>query len=149
MKYLMLTLSLLLIQGCAKSLEGDVYSRDEAQRTMNMQMATITATKPIVIEGDRSQTGKLAGGLIGGAAGYGVTESNTQALTTAIGTVAGAVVGQMAEEQLSRAQGLEITLKLDNGEDIIIVQEVDDVGDFVAGDKVKLVSGSGKLHVTK
>lgn len=149
MKYLIIVLSLLLAQGCAKSLEGDVYSRDEAQRTMNVQWATIIETKPIVIEGDRSQKGQMAGGIIGGAAGYGVTDSNTRALTTAIGTVAGAIVGEMAEEQLTNAQGLEITIKLDNGENIIIVQEVENVNDFVAGDKVKLVSGSGKLHVTK
>jgi len=149
MKYLIITLSLLLAQGCAKSLEGDVYSRDEAQRTLNVQWATITETKPVVIEGDRSQKGQMAGGIIGGAAGYGVTDSSTRALTTAIGAVAGAVVGQIAEEKMTRAQGLEITIKLDNGESIIIVQEVKDVSDFVAGDRVKLVSGSGKLHVTK
>lgn len=149
MKYPIIILTLLLAQGCAKSLEGDVYSRDEAQRTMNVQWATITETKPIVIEGDRSQKGQMAGGIIGGAAGYGVTDSNTRALTTAIGTVAGAIAGEMAEEQLTKAQGLEISIKLDNGENIIIVQEVKDVGDFVAGDRVKLVSGSGKLHVTK
>lgn len=149
MKYLIIALALGLTQGCAKSLEGDVYSRDEAQRTMHVQWATITETKPVVIEGDRSQKGQMAGGIIGGAAGYGVTDSNTRALTTAIGTVAGAIVGEMAEEKLTRAQGMEISLKLDNGENIIIVQEVNDVSDFVAGDRVKLVSGSGKLHVTK
>jgi outer membrane lipoprotein SlyB len=149
MKYLTMILSLLLVQGCAKSLEGDVYSRDEAQRTLQVQWATITATKPIVIEGDRSQSGKMAGGIIGGAAGYGVTDSSTRALTTAIGAVAGAIAGQIAEEKMTRAQGMEITLQLENGENIIIVQEVNDVNDFAAGDRVKLVSGSGKLHVTK
>lgn len=149
MKYFIIALSLLLAQGCAKSLEGDVYSRDEAQRTMNVQWATVVGAKPIVIEGDRSQTGQMAGGVIGGAAGYGVTDSSTRALTTAVGAVAGAIVGQMAEEKMTRAQGMELTLKLDNGESIIIVQEVKEVTDFVAGDRVKLVSGSGKLHVTK
>lgn len=149
MKYLICTIALFLIQACAPSLEGDVYSREEALRTLNVQWANVVSTKPVVIEGDRSNTGKMAGGLIGGAAGHGVTESSTRALTTAVGAVAGAMVGQIAEEKMSRAQGLEMTLKLDNGETIIIIQEVDNVSDFVAGDRVQLVSGSGKLRVSK
>ena len=150
MKILMTTLFLLLLQACASSLEGDVYSRDEARQTMQVQWATVVSTKPVVIEGERSNTGKLAGGLIGGAAGHVVTDSNTQVLTTAVGAVAGAMVGQAAEERMTRAQGLELTIKMDNnGETIVIVQEVKSVSDFAAGDHVKLVSGGGKLHVTK
>lgn len=149
MKYLLIVLALFTVAGCARSLEGDVYSREEAQRTMYVQWATVVSTKAVVIEGDRSNAGKVAGGLIGGAAGYGVTQSSTRAVTTAVGAVAGAVAGQAIEEKATRAQGLELTVKMDNGETIIIVQEVKSVNDFVAGDRVKLVSGSGKLHATK
>lgn len=150
MKPLLILVLVLLTQACASSLEGDVYSREEARQTMNIQWATVVSTKPVVIEGDRSNTGKLAGGLIGGAAGHGVTDSNTQALTTAVGAVVGAIAGQAVEERATRAQGMELTLKMDStGETIVVIQEVQDVNDFVAGDRVKLVSGSGKLHATK
>jgi outer membrane lipoprotein SlyB len=140
---------LVLLQACASSLEGDVYSRDEALRSMNFQWATIEAVKPVVIEGDRTNKGALAGGLIGGAAGHTVTNSSTQPLVTAVGAVAGAIAGQMAEEKMTRAQGAEISLKMDNGEHIIIVQEVESVNEFGVGDRVKVVSGSGKLRVAK
>jgi len=84
-------ISLLLIQGCASSLKGDVYSRNEAQKTLAFRWGTVESTKPVVIEGDRSEKGLLAGGLIGGLAGSGVTDSRTQGLVTVVGAVAGAV----------------------------------------------------------
>jgi len=144
-----LLLAMFLLQGCASSLKGDVYSRDEAQKTMNFKWATIESTRPVVIEGDRSEKGTLAGAVIGGVAGNSVTSSRTQGLATAVGAVAGAIAGQMAEEKMTRAQGLEITLKVDDGSNLIIVQEVEKVDDFVAGDRVKVITGSGKLRVAK
>jgi len=139
----------LLLQGCASSLEGDVYSRNEAQKAMNFKWGTIESTKPVVIEGDRTEKGQLAGAIIGGVAGNGLTNSRTQGLATAVGVVAGAIAGQMAEEKMTRAQGLEITLKLDNGENVVIVQEVEKVDEFAVGDRVKVISGNGKLRVAK
>ena len=138
-----------LLHGCASSLEGDVYSRAEAQKTMNFKWGTVESTRPVVIEGDRSEKGQLAGAIIGGVAGHGATDSRTQGLATAVGAVAGAIAGTMAEEKMSRAQGLEITLKLDDGQNLVIVQEVESVDEFVAGDRVKIISGQGKLRIAR
>lgn len=140
---------LVILQACASSLEGDVYSRNEAQSSMSFQWATIEAIKPVVIEGDRSNKGALAGGLIGGAAGHAATGSSTQPLVTAVGAVAGAIAGQAVEEKATRAQGAEISLKMDNGEHIIIVQEVKNLGEFAVGERVRVIAGSGKLRVAK
>lgn len=139
----------LLLQGCASSLEGDVYTRGEAQKTMNFKWGTIESTRPVVIEGDRSEKGQLAGAVIGGVAGHGTTNSGTQGLATAVGAVAGAVIGQMTEEKMTRAQGLEITLKMDDGQNVVLVQEVEKIDEFVAGNRVKVISGQGKLRVAK
>jgi len=142
-------LAVLLAQGCASSLKGDVYSRDEAQKTMNFRWGTIESTRPVVIEGDQSGKGAVAGAVIGGIAGSGVTGSRTQGLITAVGAVAGAIAGTAAEKKMSQAQGLEITLKIDDGSNVIIVQEVEKVDEFIAGDRVKVISGNGKLRVAK
>jgi len=138
-----------LLHGCAKSLEGDVYSREEAQKTMNFRWGTIESTRPVVIEGDRSEKGQLAGAIIGGMAGHGATNSSTQGLATAVGAVAGAIAGTMAEEKMSRTQGLEITLQMDDGQNLVIVQEVKSVDEFAAGQHVKVISGNGKLRIAK
>jgi outer membrane lipoprotein SlyB len=139
----------LLLQGCASSLEGDVYSREEAQKAMNFKWGVVETTRPVLIEGDRSAKGQMAGAVIGGAAGYGVTDSRAKALASAVGAVAGAVAGTMAEEKMTRAQGMEITLKLDDGQHIVLVQEVENINEFVAGDRVKIISGQGKLRIAK
>jgi len=141
--------SVLLMQGCANSLKGDVYSRDEAQKTMNFRWGTVESTRPVVIEGDQTGKGAVAGAVIGGIAGSGVTDSRTGGLITAVGAVAGALAGTAAEKKMSQVQGLEITLKLDDGSNVIIVQEVEKVDEFVSGDRVKVISGNGKLRVAK
>lgn len=138
-----------LLASCARSLQGDVYSREEAQRAMNFEWGTVEATRPVVIEGDRSEKGTLAGAVIGGIAGNTATAGRGQGLATAVGAVAGAIAGQATEEKMTRAQGLEITLRLDSGDHKVIVQEVKDVNEFVAGDRVKVITGAGKLRVAK
>jgi outer membrane lipoprotein SlyB len=139
----------LLLLGCASSLEGDVYARDDAQKAMNVRWATVESTRAVVIEGSRSAKGELAGAVIGGAAGYGVTDSRAKALTSAVGAVAGAMAGTAAEEKMTRAQGLEITLKFDDGQHIVTVQEVETVNEFIAGDRVKVITGQGKVRVAR
>ena len=126
-----------------------MYSREEAQKTMNFRWGTIESTRPVVIEGDRSEKGQLAGAIIGGMAGHGATNSSTQGLATAVGAVAGAIAGTMAEEKMSRTQGLEITLQMDDGQNLVIVQEVKSVDEFAAGQHVKVISGNGKLRIAK
>jgi outer membrane lipoprotein SlyB len=147
--FLTILITSFLLQGCASSLEGDVYTREEAQKAMSFRWGTVETTRPVIIEGDRSAKGQVAGAVIGGAAGYGVTDSRTRALTSAVGAVAGAIAGQMAEEKMTRAQGLEITLKLDDGQHVVIVQEVENVDEFTPGNRVKVISGQGKLRVSR
>jgi len=144
---LLTLMSMLLLPGCASSLKGDVYSRDEAQKAMAFRWATVRETKPVVIQGDRTEKGALAGAVIGGLAGAGTTHSSSQGLVTAVGAVAGAIAGQMAEEKMTRAQGLEITVHTDDGEDLVLVQEVDKTDDFASGDRVKVISDNGKMRV--
>ncbi len=55
-------------------------------------------------------------------------------MARAAGTIAGAAAGSAIEESATRQTGLEITVKLDNGETVSIVQEADerfDEGDLV------------------
>jgi hypothetical protein len=67
-----------------------------------------------------------------------------------VGAVVGAVVGGMAgaavEEGVTRKTGLEITVRLDNGQLTAIVQEGDEA--FHPGERVRLLSGSGGTRVT-
>jgi outer membrane lipoprotein SlyB len=66
---------------------------------------------------------------------------------TVVGAIAGAAAGSAVEEGVTRKQGLEITVRLDNGTLLAVVQEADVT--FQVGDAVKVLTGSdGTTRVT-
>lgn len=137
-----------LASGCASSLKGDVYSREEARQTMNVRLATVLEVRPVVIEGDRNALGGVAGAVIGGVAGSAAGGGKGTQLATAVGAVAGAVIGQMTQEKMTRAQGVELVLQLDGGKTLSLVQEVDQLDRFKPGDRVRLIDSDGATRVT-
>jgi len=69
-------------------------------------------------------------------------------LAGAVGAVAGAAVGQTVEERVTRQSGLQITIDLDRGETIAIVQAADVA--FAHGERVKVLRrGDGAARVAK
>ena len=63
-----------------------------------------------------------------------------------LGAVVGGLAGSAAEEGITRKDGLEITVKLDGGAMIAIVQEADEA--FKPGDKVRIVENADTSRVT-
>ncbi|HSC76691.1 MAG TPA: hypothetical protein VLB90_10705 [Pseudomonadales bacterium] len=148
MKRILLSLvTCLYLAGCADDLSGDTYSRDDARQPMNVSYGTIIGVRPVKIEGDRDFIGQGGGAVIGGMAGNTMGGGSGRNLTTAIGAVAGAVAGGAAQEGMTRAQGAEITVRLDSGSTIAIVQEVQHLNDFVTGQRVRLTEGNGNTRV--
>ena len=63
-----------------------------------------------------------------------------------IGAVAGGLAGSAAEEAVTRKDAFEITVKLDGGGLIAVVQEADEK--FNAGDRVRIVENGGTSRVS-
>jgi outer membrane lipoprotein SlyB len=101
--------------------------------------------REVNIEGQKSQLGMYGGGLIGGAAASG-GRGVGGAIVQASGAVVGAVAGQAVEEAATRKRAQEITIRLDDGSTVTIVQEVS-TGVFMDGDRVKVTSGGGQARV--
>ena len=143
-----LCVSPFLIGGCASDLGGDDYSRWETRRVMTVRFATVEIVRPVTLEGTRSPVGAVAGavvgGVIGGSIGGGHTSSTIGAV---IGSVAGGVGGAALEESATRRRGLEITVELDEGGYVAIVQ-ADQGEDFQPGDRVRLVGNGEAIRVT-
>lgn len=99
----------LLLGGCASSLTGDSYSRDEARRVQTVRMGTIESLRPVKIEGTKTPIGGGAGAIVGGVAGSAVGGGRGSIVAAVIGAVAGGLAGSAAEEGLTRTQGVEIT----------------------------------------
>ena len=143
-----ISLLMLSLTGCAPGLQGDTYSRSEARQVQEVAFGTILSTNPVVIEGRQTDVGQLPGAIIGGVAGSSVGEGKGQEIFTILGAVGGAVVGSMIEEQATRAQGLELTIKMDSGKTLSIVQEVDSVNAFIAGQRVRVLTQGALARVS-
>lgn len=131
----------LLAGGCASSRSGQVYSRDHARKSHTVQIGIVETVKRVRIEGTRTGIGAAAGGATGGVLGRSVGKGTGKDVATVLGAVAGGMAGASAEEKITQKDGLEITVKLDYGEVIAIVQEADE--DFAVGDRVRVLTGPG------
>lgn len=138
---LLLLCSVVVLAGCASRQSGDVYSRSQAQRQLSVFYGTVLVVSPVMIEGTKTGLGTVAGGVMGGIAGNTVGGGHGQALATAAGAIGGALLGSAIEEGSTRRNGLEITVELDSGEVIAVVQEADDL--YAVGDRVRILRGAG------
>lgn len=135
-----------VLAGCAPGLGGGSYTRDEARREQNVRMGVVESVRPVQIEGTRSGVGPAAGAVVGGVAGSTVGGGRGSTVAAVIGAVAGGVAGQALEEGTTRKNGVEITVKLNNGALVAIVQEADEI--FHAGDRVRILSDGSTSRVT-
>jgi outer membrane lipoprotein SlyB len=136
------------ISGCAKpSASANVYTYGQAQREQLVRLGTVIAVRSIVIQQDHtSGAGAVAGAAVGGVAGSSVGQGNGNTLAIVGGAILGALAGNVIEDQAGKRDGLEITVRLDNGELRVIAQEAD-VQLFV-NQRVQLISGAGPTRVT-
>jgi len=128
-----------LLTGCASSNSGEVYSREQARRTQTVQLGTVQSVKNVRIEGTRSAVGPVAGGIGGGVVGSTIGAGKGSVLAALGGAALGAVGGAVAEEKLTKKAGLEITVKLDSGSTIAVVQEADVM--YSVGERVRVLTG--------
>ncbi|MCX7140324.1 MAG: glycine zipper 2TM domain-containing protein [Proteobacteria bacterium] len=136
-----------VVSGCASTSSGSVYSGAQTRGEQTVRMGVVESVRQVTIEGSRSGVGTLAGGAVGGVAGSNIGGgSRGSAIGTILGAVAGGVAGNAIEQGTSQKPGLEITVKLDNGELRAITQDADEV--FRAGERVRLLSGGGVTRVT-
>lgn len=152
-KSTVLTVSLLaaamFVGGCQSTLSGDSYSRDEARKVQVVRMGTIESLRPVKIEGTKTPIGSGAGTIVGGVAGSGVGGGRGSAVAAVIGAVAGGMLGAATEEGLTRTQGVEITVREDDGSLRAYVQEVQQNEVFRVGDRVRILTVNGTSRVTR
>lgn len=146
MRYLIILIAVALA-GCASSNAGDVYSRDETRQIQHIKMAVVESVRQVKIEGTNTGVGAVAGGVVGGVAGSSLGNGRGEIITGVIGAVAGALAGSAAEGALTKKDGIEITVKLESGELVAIVQEAT-TEEFHPGEKVRLIESGGTTRVS-
>lgn len=139
-----------LLSGCAQQgLYGTSYSRDQVRQAQTVQYGTIESVTPVVIEGrDDGVVGAGTGAVVGGIAGSQVGGGSGRTLATVVGAVAGGLVGQRVEKSATTRQGQEMTIRLDSGRVVSVVQEVENDQFFRPGERIKVLGQGSTLRVT-
>ncbi len=146
--FLMLALFVITLSGCATSRSGEVYSADEARKVQTVETGTIESVKQVLIQGDQTPIGAIAGGVTGGVVGSSIGHGHGRDVATVIGAIAGAAAGAAIEKGVAQKNGLELVINKDNGGTIVIVQEADVL--FSPGDRVRIISSPyGETRVSK
>ncbi|ACT47400.1 glycine zipper 2TM domain-containing protein [Methylotenera mobilis] len=134
------------LAACASSNSGSVYSREDARKTQTVRTGTVESVRQVKLEGTKTPIGTVAGGAIGGIAGSSVGGGKGSTIAAVLGAVVGGIAGSAAEEVATRKDALEITVKLDGGGLLAVVQEADEP--FSAGQRVRLIENGGTTRVS-
>ncbi|HEY5624477.1 MAG TPA: hypothetical protein VIV14_12010 [Gammaproteobacteria bacterium] len=146
----MVIIAAVLTSGCATpSSSGSVYPRHDTRTAYNVEYGEVIATRVVEIEGETSFVGVWGGATVGRAAGGALSGGgDTRRVAQAVGGVAGAVAGEALEKKITAEDGLEITVRLDSNDTIVVVQEHDVV--FLPGDRVRVLFGPrGSTRLTQ
>lgn len=138
----------LTLTACATS-SPDVIQRGDAQRLSQVQDGVVLSIRDVVVDGSQSGIGAAVGGVTGAVVG--ATRGGSNAESNAIGLlvgVAGALAGNAIERMGTREEATELLIQLKGGERRAVVQAKGSET-LVPGDKVILITNSGKVRVTK
>ena len=139
--------SVLVLSACAPGQGANSYSRSQARTEQSVRMGTVEGVRVVRLDGTRTPVGTLAGGVVGGVAGSAIGQGRGSTIGAVLGAVAGGLAGSAIEEGVTRKEGLEITVRLDNGNIIAITQEADE--QFKPGERIRVLSGGGVSRVTR
>lgn len=135
------------LNGCAGGLGSANYERTETRRAYEVKMGVVESVRSVMIEGTQSGVGVATGAVVGGVVGSEIGGGKGKTLATVIGAVAGGVAGSAAEKGLTKKPGLEITVRLDGGRTLAVIQE--DAGErFSVGERVRILESGGQTRVT-
>ncbi|WP_413738948.1 outer membrane lipoprotein SlyB [Sodalis sp. RH21] len=150
-RLLVVTLAGLTLAGCASnnSLSGDVYSASEAKQVQSVTYGTLVGVRPVQIQGgdDSNVIGALGGAVLGGFLGNTLGGGTGRSLATAAGAVAGGVAGQGVQGAANRTQGVELEVRKDDGNTIMVVQKQGNTR-YSVGQRVAIASNGRNVTVS-
>jgi len=127
--------SLLLFNGCATN-NGPEYSGENYTQIKSYEIGTVIKSRPVVINdvGSGNFIGALVGAVLGSLVG-----SNKGSVLAMLG---GGLGGRYVGSEIAKANGEELTVELDHGEEVVIVLKGNR---FLAGDRIKIIRDGNKV----
>ncbi|TJZ77682.1 hypothetical protein FAZ21_03145 [Chitiniphilus eburneus] len=137
--------AMVALAGCATSDSANVYKRNQMRTAATVQSGVVEQVREVRME-DSTGVGAVAGGVIGGiAAGRNIGGGTGQIVSGVIGSIVGGLLGNKIEENVMAKQALEVTVLLDNGQRMVVVQEADQP--IIARQRVNLISDGQTTRV--
>ena len=135
----------LIVTACSSTSVPTRYPVAHTSVAHKLEQGTVIRANEVVIDGQATNLGMIVGGGLGGAAGAVAVPVQTTAeivpnsaggldvdissnrhenrAAMAVGAALGTVVGRKVEKKLSEKKAQELTIKLDSGETVVIVQQ--------------------------
>ncbi|MGK1640411.1 outer membrane lipoprotein SlyB [Klebsiella pneumoniae] len=138
------------LAGCVSSsgLSGDVYSASEAKQVQSVTYGTIVHTRAVQIQSvDSNAIGAIGGAVLGGFLGNTIGGGTGRSLATAAGAVAGGVAGQGVQGAMNKTQGVELEIRKDDGNTIMVVQKQGSTP-FSVGQRVAIAGSGSQVTVS-
>jgi len=133
------------LTGCAnRGMSSHTFPSSGTQTIWNVEYGEVVDVRPVAVEGEISLLGILVGSAVGSAIGSEVSDSRNAGT---VGAIAGAVAGGAIEQATTAMNAQQITVDLDSGSTVAIVQ--DDEDQFESGERVRvLTSNVASAHPT-
>jgi outer membrane lipoprotein SlyB len=123
------------------------YGQQDAMNVQNVYYGRVMAVRPVEIQRQNGPgLGAVLGAVIGGVVGNQIGSGSGRTLATVGGAVAGGFAGNGIQNANARRAALEITVRLDDGHDVAVVQDAD--VPFYPGDRVRVLGYGQNARVT-
>lgn len=137
-----LAASVMALAACTTAQTATNYARAETRMLQQVALGELLEVRDVLL--DRTQTGQgaAAGSLLGSVS----AAQRGDATTAAVGAVIGSLLGQGIEDAVGRRKGLELLVKLDDGNLVSVTQETDGLS-YVPGVRVRVLTLNGAARV--
>ena len=134
--------SILMMSGCATN---SGYNQSHVGMAKTINKGTVVAVRNLSI-GDEG-SGALLGGILGGVGGTQIGRGDGKTAAT----IGGAIVGAMMGAELNKDPGQELTIRLDNGQEMTTVYKVDKNNPYMfrSSDRVIIEMLDGRVSSVK
>jgi outer membrane lipoprotein SlyB len=136
----------LLATGCAYTANTREYRAYDVGAEQTVRFGVVDSVREVQLNAPPTGVGAVSGSFIGSIAGSHVGGGSGQAVGAIAGALLGGILGQQVEHDANRRPGVEVTVLLDSGRYIAVVQGAEEP--FRAGDRVRVLSAPGSTRVT-
>lgn len=130
------------LAACAAPQTATNYARTETRMLQQVQLGELVEVREVTLDAQPTGQGAAAGAVLGGVSGA----QRGNATQAAIGGVLGSLLGQGIEDAAGRRKGVELLVKLDDGNLVAVTQESDGLK-YEPGQRVRVLLLNGTARV--